>query len=150
MRGKEVQHIFHITNRPVQFLLWYNGSLRKWCWHFITNMRGLKLFIRKIAIVAQSCPSSAGFVLELGVEKDYSKSTFLGLKWHSPLGSMPFHRVQNVSISRAQPLPTCPRNGCCPHQKHYARGRINHSCIGGFMYKSPRVFSGPIPPLQCR
>jgi hypothetical protein len=25
--------------------------------------------------------------------------------------------------------PTCPRNGCCPYQKHYARGRINHRCI---------------------
>jgi hypothetical protein len=59
----------------------------------------------------------------------YSTSTFLGPKWHSPVGSMPFHRAQKVSISRAQPPPTRPRNGCCPHQKHYARGRINHRCI---------------------
>jgi hypothetical protein len=36
---------------------------------------------------------------------------------------------KKVSISRAQPPPTCPRNGCCPHQKHYARGRINHKGI---------------------
>ncbi len=33
-----------------------------------------------------------------------------------------------VSISRVQPLPTGPRNRCFPHQKHYARGRINHRC----------------------
>jgi hypothetical protein len=32
----------------------------------------------------------------------------------------------------------CPSNGCCPHQKHYAQGCINHRCIGGFMYKSPQ------------
>jgi hypothetical protein len=36
---------------------------------------------------------------------------------------------KKVSISRARLPPTCPRNGCCPHQKHYARGRINHRCI---------------------
>jgi hypothetical protein len=35
---------------------------------------------------------------------------------------------KKVEISRAQPLPTSPRNGCCPHQKQYARGRINHRC----------------------
>jgi len=43
--------------------------------------------------------------------------------------------------------PTCTSNGCCPHQKHqkhYAQGRINHSCIGGFMYKSSHwSFQGP-------
>ncbi len=33
--------------------------------------------------------------------------------------NVPFHRTQKLSISRAQPLPTCPHNGCCPHQKHY-------------------------------
>ncbi len=37
--------------------------------------------------------------------------TFFGPKWHSPVGSMPFHRAQKVSISRAQPPPTCSRNG---------------------------------------
>ncbi len=70
--------------------------------------------------------------------------SFLGPKWHLSIGSMPFHRAQKISISRAHPPPTCPRNGCCPHQKHYAQGRINHRCIGGFMYKSPRGrFQGP-------
>ncbi len=29
--------------------------------------------------------------------------TVLGPKWHSPNGSMPFHRPQKVSISRAKP-----------------------------------------------
>jgi hypothetical protein len=37
-------------------------------------------------------------------------SRFLVPKWHSPIGSMQFHRI-------------------CTHQKHYARGRINHRCI---------------------
>ncbi len=27
------------------------------------------------------------------------------------------------------PLPLSFLNGCCPHQKHYARGRVNHRCI---------------------
>jgi hypothetical protein len=57
---------------------------------------------------------------------------------------------QKLSISRAQPHPTCPSKRCCPHQKHYARGRINHRCIGGFMYKRPpwrglRVHTSIIP-----
>ncbi len=41
----------------------------------------------------------------------------------------PFTGPKKLSISRAQPPPTCPSNVCCPHQKHYARGRINHRCI---------------------
>ncbi len=43
----------------------------------------------------------------------------------------PFHFTgpKKVSISRAQPPPTCPRNECYPHQKHYPRGSINHRCI---------------------
>ena len=48
-----------------------------------------------------------------------------------------FTGPKKLSISRFQPCPTCPSNGCCPHQKHYARGRMNHWCIGGFMYKIP-------------
>ncbi len=43
-----------------------------------------------------------------------------------------FTGLKKVSISRAQPPPTCPRNGCCPHQKHYARGRSNHRCINSY------------------
>jgi hypothetical protein len=35
----------------------------------------------------------------------------MGPKWHTPYGSMSFHRAQNVSISRVQPPPTFPRNG---------------------------------------
>jgi hypothetical protein len=37
-------------------------------------------------------------------------SSFLGPKWHSPIGSMPFHMVQKLSNSRAQPPPTCLSN----------------------------------------
>jgi hypothetical protein len=40
-----------------------------------------------------------------------------------------FTGPKKLSISRPQSPPTCPRNGCCTHQKHYERGRINHRCI---------------------
>ncbi len=33
----------------------------------------------------------------------------------SPNGSIPFHRPKKVSISRAQPPPTCPSNGSAHH-----------------------------------
>jgi hypothetical protein len=46
---------------------------------------------------------------------------FLGPKWHSPNSSMPFHRAQKFSISRAEPPPTCPRNGSA-HIKNIMRG----------------------------
>jgi hypothetical protein len=50
---------------------------------------------------------------------------FLGPKWLDAISQ----GQKKVSISRAQPPPTCPRNSCCPHQKLYARDRINHRCI---------------------
>ncbi len=79
-------------------------------------------------------------------------------------GSMPFHRAQKLSISRAQPPPSFPRNGCWPHQKHYARGRINHRCINSYILFSDygtslvriipatRAFAGTFPSrlLYCR
>jgi hypothetical protein len=46
-----------------------------------------------------------------------------------------FTGPKELSISRAQPPPTCPRNGCCPHQKQYAWGRLNHRYINSF-YKT--------------
>ncbi len=52
----------------------------------------------------------------------------------SPVKRYRADRPKKLEISRAQPPPTCPSNKCCPQQKHYARGRINHTCIGGFMY----------------
>ncbi len=50
-------------------------------------------------------------------------------------------------------------NGSACIKNHYLQGRINHWCIGSFMYKSPyvtltgvkgylREVSGPIQPLQ--
>ncbi len=54
---------------------------------------------------------------------------------------MPVHRAQKLSISRAQPLPTCSSNECCPHQKHYARGRINHRCINSYNLRPHSFFS---------
>ncbi len=57
-------------------------------------------------------------------------STFLGPKWHSPDSSIPFHRAQKSLISRAQPPPTCPRNGfVCIKSITVHPGRINHRSI---------------------
>jgi hypothetical protein len=44
----------------------------------------------------------------------------LPMKWHTPTGSMLFHRAQKHSISRAQHPPTCPRNGssCIKNTMH--------------------------------
>jgi len=45
------------------------------------------------------------------------------------------------------PTPThshLPKWWICTHPKHYAQEYVNHRCIGGFMYKSPRGrFQGP-------
>jgi hypothetical protein len=62
-------------------------------------------------------------------------------KWE-PFGAQKSRNFQDPTLSRL------PSNECCPHQKHYAQGRINQK-IGGFVYKSPQVVSGPIPHLQC-
>ncbi len=43
-----------------------------------------------------------------------------------------FTGPKKVSISRAQPPFTCLRNWCCPHQKHYAQGHINHRCMNSY------------------
>ncbi len=56
-----------------------------------------------------------------------------------------FTGLQKLSISRAQPAPTCPGNGCCPHQKQYARGRIYHRCINSYFDPWIRIFSIPDP-----
>ncbi len=45
-------------------------------------------------------------------------STFLGPKWHSLMGSMPFYGAQKSLDFQGPTPPTCPCNGCCPHQKH--------------------------------
>ncbi len=44
-----------------------------------------------------------------------------------------FTGPKKLSISRAQPPPTCPRKGCCMHQKHYEQGQINHRCINSYL-----------------
>jgi hypothetical protein len=55
---------------------------------------------------------------------------FLGPKWHSPIGSMPISRGPKDSRYPGHNPPlTCPRKGCCPHQKLYARVHINPRCI---------------------
>jgi hypothetical protein len=51
-----------------------------------------------------------------------------------------------LEISCDNPLsPPSPSNGSARIKKHYARGRINHRCIGGFMNtrgQSVRVIKG--------
>jgi hypothetical protein len=59
-------------------------------------------------------------------------------KWHLPTGSMPFHRAQKT-LDFQGPTPShLPSERICMHPKHYARDCINHKCIRGFMYKSPK------------
>ncbi len=69
---------------------------------------------------------------------------FLGPKQHSPIGSMPFHWAQkSLHFPGPKPPPTCPHNGCCPQQKHYTRGRINHRCINSYyLLWSPNNMAG--------
>jgi hypothetical protein len=50
------------------------------------------------------------------------------------LGPVKWHRA-----SAKKPPPTCPSNGSACINNHYVQGRLNHRCIGSFMYKSPRV-----------
>ncbi len=60
-------------------------------------------------------------------------------KWHSPNGSMPFHRAEkslNFQGPTPSHLPSLWFCSVCTQQKHYIQGRINHRCIGSFMYKS--------------
>ncbi len=70
--------------------------------------------------------------------------SFLGPKWHSPIGLIPFHRAQKT-LEFQGPTPShLPKQWICTHPKHYAQGCINHMCIGGFMHKSPQGrFQGP-------
>ncbi len=46
---------------------------------------------------------------------------------------------KKFEIFRAQPPPTCLSNGSAHIIHHYVQGRINHRCIGTFMYRSPRM-----------
>jgi hypothetical protein len=69
---------------------------------------------------------------------------FGSVKWHradrhfwAPNGTRlsarcHFAGPKKLLIFRAQSPPTCPTNGCCLHQKHYAWGRINHRCINSY------------------
>ncbi len=61
------------------------------------------------------------------------KSRVFGPKWHSHIALMPFHKAQKLSISKAQPLPTCPRN-VSARIKNITHGenQINHRCINSY------------------
>ncbi len=62
---------------------------------------------------------------------------FLGPKWHSPIGSMTFHRAQKLENSRAQLLPTSPSNGYARIQNIMHRAVYNRRCINSYI----RVYS---------
>jgi hypothetical protein len=57
-------------------------------------------------------------------------STFLGPKWHSPDGSMPFHRAQKSLNFQGQTSSTCPRNVSA----RIVRDRVNHRSINSCYY----------------
>jgi hypothetical protein len=61
---------------------------------------------------------------ETSIVGSCTSRVFLGPKWHSPIGPMPFHRAQKLLISRAPP-PNYPRN---------RYGRIQNICTQ--LYKS--------------
>ncbi len=54
-----------------------------------------------------------------------------------------FTGLKKLSNSRAQPPPTCPRNGAARIHNHYAKRRINPRCKGDFNGLR-RELSGPI------
>ncbi len=61
-------------------------------------------------------------------------SSFLGPKWHSPIGSMPFDMAQKT-LDIQDPTPShLPSQWICTHPKHYARGCINHRCIDRYYF----------------
>jgi hypothetical protein len=64
---------------------------------------------------------------------------FLGtVKWHRADRGVPFWAQKTQGFQGRTP-PTCSSNGSAFIKNQYKLGHINHRCIGGFMYKSPRV-----------
>ncbi len=47
-------------------------------------------------------------------------------------------RAQKTRDFKGSTPSQLPKQWICMHPNHYAQGCINHRCIGGFMYKSPR------------
>ncbi len=76
------------------------------------------------------------------VRNVFDAGSFLGPKWHSPIGSMPFQRAQKTLHFQGPTPSHLPTECICAHQNHYAQGRINHRCIGGFMNRSGPLCTG--------
>ncbi len=130
-RGRETEPIAQISSRK---------TLRKSCCP-VQQIEQIKCIITIYAPMIYAAPCimllmrAASITRASGRGLGPGNREFLGpWKWHRADMQVSFG-AQKLEISRAQPPPTCPSNGCCPHQ-HYTRGCINHSCIGGFMYKS--------------
>ncbi len=48
-------------------------------------------------------------------------------------------KISSRDFQGPTPSRTCPRNVSACIKNHYVQGRINHRCIGSFMYKRPQV-----------
>jgi hypothetical protein len=68
------------------------------------------------------------FLGEIGGGWALEFSSFLGPKWHSPIGSMPFHRSQKTRQFQGPTPSHFPSQCICTHRKHYAQGCINQRC----------------------
>jgi hypothetical protein len=66
---------------------------------------------------------AASFTWQVGEVWALETSSFLGPKWHSPIGSMPCYRTKST-LDFQGPTPSH-----LPQQNHNARGRINHRFI---------------------
>jgi hypothetical protein len=67
-----------------------------------------------VMVLMRANPVRGGWALEI--------LTFLGPKWHSPIGSMPFHRTQKGLDFQGR----TPSYWNRPHLNHYLQGRIPH------------------------
>jgi hypothetical protein len=79
--------------------------------------------------VPQHCPVHNAF------DAGKSKTTFFGPKWHSPNGSMPFHRAKKKSPFPGPKILPPAQVMDLPASKAL-QGRINQRSIGSFMYMS--------------
>ncbi len=60
--------------------------------------------------------------------------SFLGPKWHSTIGLMPFHWAQKT-IEFQGPIPFhLLSKWICTHRKQYARSCINHRCLNSYSF----------------
>jgi hypothetical protein len=118
-RAGRTSSFMHLLLHAIFPSVW---ALKPPSWAFVHKTTYAPMIYTALCIMFWTWASGRGLTLEI--------SSFQGPKWHSPIGSGT--GPKKVLISRTQPSPICPRNGLCPHQKHYARGRINQRCINSY------------------